>query len=85
MTLKIFVDLSGWVAALLILGSYSLLSFGKIQARSPIYQWMNIIGALGFIINCAWNSAWPSVALNVVWAGIAVYALRRNRRLKAAG
>jgi hypothetical protein len=82
MSLKSFIELSGWVAALLILGSYGLLSFGKIQARSPIYQWMNLIGALGFIINCAWNGAWPSVALNVVWVGIAVYALRRNSRLK---
>jgi hypothetical protein len=82
MTLKTFVELSGWTAALLILGSYSLLSFGKIQARSALYQWMNIIGALGFIINCTWNGAWPSVALNAVWMGIAFYALRRNRRLK---
>lgn len=84
MTLKTFVELSGWTAALLILGSYTLLSFGKIQARSPIYQCMNIVGAIGFIINCAWSGAWPSVALNVVWLGIAVYALRRNRRLKAS-
>jgi hypothetical protein len=84
MTLKTFIEVCGWTAALLILGSYSLLSFGKIQARSPIYQWMNIAGALGFIINCTWNGAWPSVALNVVWLGIAFYALRRNSRLKAA-
>jgi hypothetical protein len=83
MTLKTFVELSGWTAALLILGSYSLLSFGKIQARSALYQWMNIVGALGFIINCTWNGAWPSVALNAVWMGIALYALRRNRRLNA--
>jgi hypothetical protein len=82
MTLKTFVEFSGWAAALLILGGYSLLSFGKIQARSPLYQWMNIAGALGFIINCTWNGAWPSVALNIVWLGIAFYALRRNRRLK---
>jgi hypothetical protein len=83
MTLKTFVDVSGWTAALLILGGYSLLSFGKIQARSPIYQWMNLLGAVGFIINCTWNNAWPSVALNVVWVSIAIYALRRNSRLKA--
>jgi hypothetical protein len=82
MTFKTFIDLSGWVAALLILGSYGLLSFGKILPRSPTYQLMNIVGALGFIINCAWNGAWPSVALNVVWVGIGVYALRRNSRLK---
>jgi hypothetical protein len=84
-TLKAFIEFSGWTAALLILGGYSLLSFGKIQARSPIYQWMNITGALGFIINCAANGAWPSVALNGVWLLIGFYALRRNSRLKVGG
>jgi hypothetical protein len=74
------VDISGWVGALLILGAYSLLSNGKIQARSALYQWMNVVGAMGLIVNSGWNTAWPSVALNVVWLGIAAYALRRNRR-----
>jgi hypothetical protein len=81
MTLKAFIDVSGWTGAILILGSFALLSFGKIQARSPLYQWMNVIGALGLIINSGWNGAWPSVALNVVWMAIAVVALQRNRRL----
>jgi hypothetical protein len=80
LALRTFIEFSGWAAALLILGAYCLLSFGRIQSRSAIYQWMNILGALGFIINCAWNGAWPSVALNVAWMGIAAYALRRNRR-----
>jgi hypothetical protein len=79
-TLKTCVDISGWVGALLILGAYSLLSNGKIQARSALYQWMNVVGAMGLIVNSGWNTAWPSVALNVVWLGIAAYALRRNRR-----
>jgi hypothetical protein len=78
-TSKAFIAWSGWLAALLILGAYALLSFGKIQARSKTYQWMNIAGALGFIINCAWNGAWPSVALNVVWLFIGLYVVRRNR------
>ncbi len=78
MTLKTFIDISGWTAAVLILGAYALLSFGKIPARSPVYQWMNIFGAVGFIINCSANGAWPSVALNIVWLLIGFYALRRN-------
>jgi hypothetical protein len=78
--LKTLVDVAGWSAALLILGAYGLISSGKLQARSPLYQWMNIVGALGFIINCSWNGAWPSVGLNVAWFLIAVYALRRNYR-----
>jgi hypothetical protein len=82
MTLKTFIELSGWTGALLILGSFALLSFGKIQARSSLYQWMNIVGSLGLIINGGWNGAWPSVGLNVVWMAIAAYALQRNSRLK---
>jgi hypothetical protein len=80
MRLQTFVSVAGWTAAVLILAAYGLLSFGKIQARSWIYQVMNIMGAAGFIINCAYNNAWPSVALNVVWMVIAFYALRRNYR-----
>jgi len=77
-TLKIFLEACGWLAALLILGSYFLLSLGKMQPSSRLYQWMNFLGGLGFVINCSWKGAWPSVALNVVWMGIAVYALRRS-------
>jgi hypothetical protein len=77
-TLQTFVSVAGWTAAVLILAAYGLLSFGRMQARSWIYQTMNIVGAAGFIINCAYNHAWPTVALNVVWMGIALYALRRN-------
>jgi hypothetical protein len=78
--MKTFIDWAGWIAAAVILGAYALISSGKLQPRSALYQWMNLAGAIGFIINCSWNGAWPSVALNVVWLGIAVYALRRNRQ-----
>lgn len=80
MTLQTFVSIAGWMAALLILGAYALLQFGRIKPSSWVYQIMNIVGAAGFIINCTYNHAWPSVALNIVWLGIAFYALRRNYR-----
>jgi hypothetical protein len=80
-TLQTFVSIAGWMAALLILGAYSLLSFGKILPSSWVYQAMNIVGSAGFIINSGYNNAWPSVALNIVWMGIALYALRRNARV----
>src|SRR5580704_1221747 len=63
LTLRTFISLAGWSAAALILAAYGLLSFGKMQARSWIYQTMNIVGAAGFIINSGYNNAWPSVAL----------------------
>ncbi|HVC02391.1 MAG TPA: hypothetical protein VND80_09350 [Steroidobacteraceae bacterium] len=74
-----FVEIAGWFAAAAILGAYFLLSTGKIGARSAVYQWLNVLGAIGFIINSGWHRAIPSVALNVVWLAIAVFALKRNR------
>jgi hypothetical protein len=78
--LKIFVEVCGWAGTLLILAAYALLSNGKMQARSALYQWMNVVGAAGLIINSAWNSAWPSVTLNVVWMALAMFALWQLRR-----
>ena len=74
---EIAVEVSGWVAAGLILGAYGLLTAGKLSARSTAYQAMNVVGALGFIINSGWNGAIPSAALNVIWAGIGLFALWR--------
>ncbi|NNM62617.1 MAG: hypothetical protein HKM03_10640 [Steroidobacteraceae bacterium] len=76
------VEIAGWFAAAAILGAYFLLSLGKIDARSASYQWLNILGAIGFIINSGWHGAVPSVALNVVWLAIAAFALKRNRALR---
>ncbi len=80
MQLKTFVDIAGWSGAVLILGSYALISSGKLNPRSALYQWLNVAGAIGFIINSGWNGAWPSAGLNIVWLGIAVVALTRIRR-----
>jgi hypothetical protein len=78
--LKTFVDCCGWAGMVLILAAYALLSNGQMQARSALYQWMNVAGAAGLIVNGGWNSAWPSVTLNAIWLVIAAFALRRNRR-----
>lgn len=74
------VEIAGWAGAGLILIAYLLLTAGRIGPRSFAYQGMNLLGAIGFVINSGWNHAYPSAALNVVWAGIAVFALVGSRR-----
>ena len=86
MTLDLLMEIAGWIGAILILLGYGLLSAGKLDAKSPAYQWLNVVGAIGFILNSAWNGAWPSAALNVIWVGIGIFALVRifGRGTKAA-
>ena len=86
MKLNLFMEVVGWIGGTLILAGYFLLTNGKLDAKSPTYQWLNVVGALGFIANSGWNGAWPSAALNVIWVGIGVVALIRifGRRTRAA-
>ena len=80
--LDLAIEAAGWIAALLILVAYALLSAGKLTAKDRAYQWMNVAGALGFIVNSGWNGAVPSAALNVIWAGIGLTALWRIKHRK---
>ena len=80
--MKLAVEVIGWTGAVLILGAYALLSAGKLRAESVTYQLMNMLGAAGFVVNSGWNGALPSAAMNVIWIGIGLYALRQRRRLQ---
>ena len=72
------------MGAALILLAYLLLSMGKLTGQSVSYQWMNVIGAAGFIVNGWWHGALPSAALNVIWMLIGGVALWRIARKKGS-
>ena len=75
--LEIAIEVVGWAGAALILGGYLLITMGKVTGQSALYQWMNVAGAAGFIVNGWWHGAVPSAALNVVWMMIGGVALWR--------
>jgi hypothetical protein len=69
------VELAGWAGALAVLLAYGLVSTERVTSRSPSYQLLNIGGAIGLVINSAWNGAIPSAVVNIIWIAIGVYAL----------
>ncbi len=74
----------GWAGAALILVAYLLVTTERLTGRSALFQWMNLVGAAGFVVNGLWHKAIPSATLNIVWMLIAVVALwsiarRRDR------
>jgi len=73
--LKLVIEIVGWTGAGLFLLSYVLVSTGRLQGQSRAYQWLNVIGAVGFVINSGWNGAYPSAAVNVIWAMIGLATL----------
>lgn len=80
--MTIAIEAAGWIGAVLILGSYILVSTGRIEGRSRTFQWMNVAGAAGFVVNSGAHEAIPSTALNIVWLGVGLatlWTLRRGR------
>lgn len=65
----------GWGGAAVVLIAYFLVSNEKISPESRGYQYMNLFGALGIAWNTVTQAAWPSFAVNFVWALIALFAL----------
>jgi hypothetical protein len=83
---EIAVEVAGWTGASLILLGYLLITAGKLTGQSALYQWMNVAGAAGFIVNGWWHGALPSAVLNVIWLLIGAVALLRigGRRSRIA-
>jgi hypothetical protein len=75
--MTVLVAVAGWVGAVLVLVAYVLLSTRRIDGHSTTYHVMNLLGAACIAANSGWNGAIPSAVVNVIWIGIAIYALSR--------
>lgn len=82
--LAIFVEIGGWLGALLVLGAYMLVSMGRISGASASFHWMNALGGGFFVLNTWWHGAIPSMVVNIIWSAIGFAALWRIRRLSRA-
>lgn len=80
--MNVVIEIIGWMGAGFILLAYALLSFGKVQSNSVMYQSLNLAGAAGIAANALFHAAYPSAGLNVVWAAIACIALLKNRAVR---
>lgn len=73
--MKLFIDVGGWLGAILILLAYFLVSTRRVHGGSVRYQALNVVGSLLVGANAFYYHALPSFSINVVWIAIAVMAL----------
>lgn len=74
-----FPTVSGFLGALLLVVAY-----GRKKSLSEIaYNWLNLVGAVLIATACILQSAWPPAALNVFWAGVAVWDMWKSRKRKS--
>ncbi len=72
---KIGIRIVGWIGALLVLVAYLLVGRKIIRPESRTSVIMNLVGAAFLAIDTLDQEAYPSCALNVIWALIAVWNL----------
>ncbi|WP_143591093.1 CBU_0592 family membrane protein [Thermoactinospora rubra] len=82
--MDLFLTVIGWLGAGLLLFGYAMVSSGRMSGDGVPYQLVNLAGAAGLMVNSAYQGAWPSAILNVVWGAIGLVALARLARPKAA-
>ena len=79
----ILIEVLGWIASVLIVGSYALNITGKLPASSKTYVLANIIGGVFFVVNTYYHQAYPSMFVNVIWVIIAIYMISKKKKNNA--
>lgn len=77
-------EVIGTCAMLMILSAYAAISSGRLTSSSLLYQGLNLVGSLLFVVYLSIKQAWPSVVLNAVWAAIALVVLIRRALLTSS-
>jgi hypothetical protein len=87
MPTSLFIEIGGWIGTAALLLAYGLVSTRRLEGDSVPYQVLNLIGGTLVLINSFYHGAMPSVAVNVFWIAIGLFALSRVfvARRKAAG
>jgi DNA integrity scanning protein DisA with diadenylate cyclase activity len=75
-----FIEIIGWLGAVLITGAYFLNINGKLKSSSGVYIISNLFGGIFFTINTLVHQAYPSMIVNIIWVFIAVAALFKKEK-----
>ena len=84
MTLRLAIDILGWLGAAALLAAYALVSAKRLDGDSMLFQLLNLIGSVLLIVNSAYYGAFPSVFVNVVWIGIAIATILHVKKKNMA-
>ena len=76
------INLIGWTGSAAVIVAYVLVSVNRLKGDSAVYQLLNLVGGVFLIVNTLYWGAYPSAFVNLVWVGIAIFALTRIARRK---
>ncbi len=71
------INLIGWLGSVAVILAYIFVSTNRMAGDSLAYQLLNLIGGVFLIVNTVYLSAYPSAFVNLIWVGVALFALAR--------
>jgi hypothetical protein len=74
------VESIGWIADMLFVFAYYLVSTKKVEGDGKYYNYMNLAAALLYGTYAIFRSTYPVLILEFFWGGIAIVALWRVYR-----
>ena len=74
----LIVEIIGGISVILVFTAYMLITRNKVHRSSLRYQEINLIGADCSSISARVNTAYPSAAVNILWAIIAALGLLKK-------
>ena len=69
------MEIIGWIGAAEVLLAYYLISTDKVKNSHLGYQLLNLTGGLLLTVFTVYKHTYPSAFVNVIWIGVAVYAI----------
>ena len=73
------VDLDGWMGSFMVVLTYALNMYKKLDADSIPYYLLNLFGSAFMIVNTLYHQAIPSAVVNIIWVLIAIIALAKKK------
>ncbi|WP_410479538.1 CBU_0592 family membrane protein [Pedobacter nutrimenti] len=77
------INLIGWFGAVVYIVAFFLLTIHVISSSSFLYNFLNILGAIGLIINAYYLRDSPNIIVNLAWLLIATIGINNLYRKKS--
>lgn len=71
-------EMIGWIGVGFYVSAYLLLTLGKMKSTDYSFHLLNILGAIGLIIDACYEQDRPNLAVNAIWLLIGLGAITRN-------
>ena len=77
MDVTLVISVIGWLGSAAVIAAYLLVSTNRLRGDAVAYQLLNLVGGIFLGINTLYLGAYPSTIVNLLWMGIAIFAIVR--------